>query len=99
VTARDVSEATTVGSALALDLLITDYLMPDGTGEELIAKLREHDPSLKVLLISGHHGMLDEAETGFWKRERHLSKPFTVDDLRTAVADLVGSPQSDGIAR
>src|SRR6185503_7048485 len=38
--ARDVDEAWRLGRSTLVDLLITDYLMPDGTGDELITRLR-----------------------------------------------------------
>jgi CheY-like chemotaxis protein len=36
--ARDVAEAWRLGRSTLIDLLITDYLIPDGTGEELITR-------------------------------------------------------------
>lgn len=91
-TARDVAEAFALGRSAPVDLLITDYLMPDGTGAELINRLRESQPSLKVLIMTGHEAMLDEQGYHWWTKERHLGKPFTVDALRHAVAELIGVP-------
>jgi CheY-like chemotaxis protein len=91
-TGRDVAEAWAVGCSAPVDLLITDYLMPDGTGEELINRLRERQPSLKVLIMTGHVAMLDQEGYPWWTRERHLSKPFSVGDLRLAVMELIGAP-------
>jgi CheY-like chemotaxis protein len=91
-TARDVAEAIAVGRDSSVDLLITDYLMPDGTGAELIRRLRERQPSLKVLIMTGHEAMLNEQGYDWWTKERHLGKPFTVGDLRDAVTELIGSP-------
>jgi CheY-like chemotaxis protein len=91
-TARGVAEAVMVGRDASVDLLITDYLMPDGTGAELIRRLRERQPSLKVLIMTGHEAMLNEQGYDWWAKERHLGKPFTVGDLRHAVTELIGSP-------
>jgi CheY-like chemotaxis protein len=90
--ARSVSEAWMLGRGAPLDLLITDYLMPDGTGEELITKLRDTHPSLKTLMLTGHQGMLDDEGFGWWKHVRHLAKPCSLVDLRAAVMALIGSP-------
>lgn len=92
LTARDVAEAWTLGSTTFVDLLITDYLMPDGTGEELLTRLREVRPSLKTLILTGHGRMLDDEGFGWWTHERHLAKPCSVDDVRAAVTDLIGPP-------
>jgi two-component system, cell cycle response regulator CpdR len=91
-TARDVAQAITLHRHAPVDLLITDYLMPDGTGSELISRLREAQPSLKVLLMTGHAAMLDQEGSHWWTTERHLGKPFTIHDLRSAVTELIGSP-------
>jgi CheY-like chemotaxis protein len=91
-TACDVAEAVAQGRDTNLDLLITDYLMPDGTGAELIRRLRERQPPLKVLIMTGHAAMLNEQGYDWWAKERHLGKPFTVGDLRNAVTELIGSP-------
>ncbi len=80
------------GARTLIDLLITDYLMPDGTGEELITRLRDKHPALKVLILTGHGGMLDDEGFGWWTHERHLAKPCGVDDLREAVTQLIGPP-------
>ena len=66
--------------------------MPDGTGEELITRLREVRPSLKTLILTGHGRKLDDEGFGWWQHERHLAKPCSVDDLRAAVTDLIGPP-------
>jgi CheY-like chemotaxis protein len=90
--ARNISEALTLGRLAPLDLLITDYLMPDGTGEELIAKLRDTHPSLKTVMLTAHQGLLDDEGFGWWKHVRHLAKPCSLVDLRAAVTALIGSP-------
>ena len=41
-----------------LGLVITDHLMPGMNGSEFVRKLRQYEPSVPVLVISG----LDEAE-------------------------------------
>ena len=73
-----------------LDLLITDYLMPSMTGDELLARLRARRPNLKALIITGHAETLARELPDWWAREAHLAKPFTVDALRGAVDRLVG---------
>ena len=93
---RNIAEAWALGRGAPLDLLITDYLMPDGTGEELIERLREGHPSLKVLIMTGHGVILDREQYPWWTHERHLSKPFTVAALREAVEALIGPPPVAG---
>jgi len=39
---------------MAFDLLITDQTMPEMTGIELIARIREHRHSIPVILCTGY---------------------------------------------
>src|SRR5882672_5473153 len=77
--ARDGSEALHAADRqVALDLIITDYLMPEMTGDELLGRLRERRPSLKALVVSGHGEVLERELPDWWHGEAHLGKPFTL---------------------
>jgi CheY-like chemotaxis protein len=90
-TARDAAEALAILSAQnRIDLLITDYLMPVMTGEELAHRARELRPSLKILVLTGHALALEHAEPVWWASEPHVVKPFRFATLRDAVTDLIG---------
>ena len=91
--ARDPDEALHVASNFgSLDLLITDYLMPSMTGAELMARMREKRPALRVLILTGHADILDRENPLWWTQEAHLSKPPSLETLRAAVAGLIGPP-------
>lgn len=67
-----------------IDCLITDVRMPDGTGVELITKIREENKKLPVYLITGH---LDHSEKQVrtLKIEAVIFKPFDIDELADTV--------------
>jgi two-component system cell cycle sensor histidine kinase/response regulator CckA len=72
----------------AIDLLITDLLMPEMGGRALVARLREDAPELRALLVSGYDpGEGDIVSlppgTGF------LHKPFTAAAFLSAVRALL----------
>jgi CheY-like chemotaxis protein len=91
--ARDPDEALAIaGKLVALDLLVTDYMMPSMMGDELIARLRDIWPTLNVLIVTGHSEILDAENLPWWTAEAHLAKPFALGALRQAVADLIGAP-------
>lgn len=77
----------------AIDLLLTDLVMPEMTGREVAGRSSELRPGLKVLFMSGytddaivHHGAL-EANVDF------IQKPFTPADLARKVRKVLDSNQ------
>ena len=86
----DVIEAASGEEALArfdeepaIDLLVTDYLMPGMTGADLARAARARRPGTRVLIVSGYA----EAE-GIAPDLPRLTKPFRQADLVASVASL-----------
>ena len=89
--ARDGFEALAAAQQMgSVDLLITDYLMPSMIGDELIARVRKHQPHLQVLVVTGHHDILEREAAEWWKASAHLPKPFLPKTLREQVDVLTG---------
>ncbi|MDP9413214.1 MAG: ATP-binding protein [Pseudomonadota bacterium] len=67
-----------------IELVITDVMMPEMTGPELIRIVSKRYPHIAVLFVTGFVGEAGEAEelTGY----DILRKPFTVSALATAVS-------------
>jgi CheY-like chemotaxis protein len=79
-----------------IHLLITDVVMPEMGGRELVRIIREHRRGMPVLYISGYtddellrNGILEPGA-------RLLRKPFTPSELARCVSDLLPRPQSPG---
>jgi CheY-like chemotaxis protein len=73
----------------AIQLLITDVVMPEMNGRDLAKLITDHKPGLKCLFTSGytanviaHHGVLDEGLA-------FLQKPFSLKDLAFKVREAL----------
>lgn len=74
----------------AIDLLVTDVVMPGMNGREVAARITARDPRVKGLFTSGytadvvaHHGVIDAGV-------QLLEKPFSLDRLAAAVRAVLG---------
>jgi two-component system cell cycle sensor histidine kinase/response regulator CckA len=74
-----------------VDLVVSDVVMPEMDGPTLLRELRNRNPSLKIIFVSGY------AEDAFQKHlPEHgqfafLPKPFTLKQLVAAVKDTLAA--------
>jgi len=69
----------------SVDLLVTDYAMPDMQGSELADHVRQRFPAVKVLYQTGFSDMLFDDRVELEEGAAFLEKPFTARGLREAV--------------
>jgi CheY-like chemotaxis protein len=85
--AVDGPQAIEIASTLEpLDMLVTDVMMPQMTGDELGRRLRLLRPSLKVLYLTGYSDQLFKEKVTLWEDEAYLDKPSSPRGLLEAVA-------------
>ncbi|MCA9059276.1 MAG: response regulator, partial [Planctomycetaceae bacterium] len=92
ITARTAPEAIrTVSTSMKhVDLLITDIVMPGMGGAELIRRLRQIQPDLKALMISGYQALhTDGTEPADQSRFEILRKPFTGAELADRIQRIL----------
>ena len=88
--AGDGSEAIQVAAKFTgIDVLVTDVMMPNMLGDELARRLRQSEPDLKVLYLTGYCERLFKDKGTLWEAEAFLEKPCSVDGLRQAVSLLM----------
>ena len=76
------------------DLVIADYTMPGMTGLELARNIARERPGLPVVLLTG---FVDEIAPDVLRDSgvaRVLHKPTTIEELATAVAEILGKRKS-----
>ncbi|HYO16632.1 MAG TPA: ATP-binding protein [Thermoanaerobaculia bacterium] len=75
-----------------VDLVISDVVMPGMSGPEVVHRLRQRDPAIRAIFISGYtdnvvlrHGIL-EGEFEF------LEKPYSVNRLAAKIREVLSKP-------
>ena len=93
VTAQDGAEALDILTRDngAFDLLLTDIQMPVMDGIALALSAARDYPSLVILLMTGYAAQRERASNLNAIAHDVISKPFSVADIRTAVADALAS--------
>lgn len=78
-----------------VDLLLSDVAMPGMGGTELAQRLRERQPSVGVLFMSGYFDQETVRTPIEEGREWFIEKPFTPDELASRVAAVLAT-RGDG---
>jgi two-component system, cell cycle sensor histidine kinase and response regulator CckA len=73
-----------------INLLITDVVMPQMDGPELIREVRRIDPDIKVIFISGYTEDAFRQRLGSDRDIHFLAKPFSLKQLAIKVKEVIG---------
>ena len=91
-----VLEAGDFGQALALDgavdgevdLLLTDVMLPRGSGPQLAEKLGKRRPAMRILFMSGYTEET-KADHGLMNAANYVQKPLTPEGLLAKVREIL----------
>jgi signal transduction histidine kinase len=72
------------------DVVISDLGMPDMNGLELLQQIKQRDHRVPTVLITGWGRELSDEEAHARSVDYVLEKPFDQDDLRAALAEVMG---------
>ena len=94
--ARTVSEGLALAEVRRPALAILDVGLPDGTGLDLLRRIRaadglasRADPRLPVIVLSGHGTELDRLRSFEVGADDHVVKPFGYGELRARIAAVL----------
>jgi len=92
--AGNMHEAFSRLAAQRYDLCLTDMRLPDGDGLQVVRHIAQHNLDVPVAVITAH-GNMENAVTAFKAGAfDYLSKPVSLDQLRTLVKSALKLPQS-----
>lgn len=93
ILARTGSEGIEKYKVSEFDLVITDLVMPEKSGLDLIMELRKINPGIKVIAISGGggiHGRFDYLPIAkLVGAIKVIKKPFQINEIKAAVNNLL----------
>jgi len=90
VLAEDGSSALAAAAKMPrVDVLLADVMMPNMQGDELARRLRQQEPELKVLYLTGFSDRLFKDKITLWEDEAFLDKPCSVTGLLEAISLLM----------
>jgi signal transduction histidine kinase len=72
----------------AIDVLVTDVVMPRMRGTELAQRLKRAHPRMKIVYMSGY--LEHNSDEGFVSDSAHLQKPFSRDLLLKKMREALG---------
>lgn len=72
-----------------VDLVITDYRMPQSTGLDLVKHVHDNLPDTRIMMITGYPSVTGAVEAIRDGAGEYLSKPFTSEELLCAVERML----------
>lgn len=73
------------------DLVVTDYRLPNLTGLELLQRVKEKNPQIEVILITGYGSKESVLEALRLNAYAFIEKPFDAMELLNTVANCLGT--------
>ena len=101
--ARAGFEVRTTGNAATLwrwvqdgegDLVITDVIMPDENGLDLIPRIKKLRPELRIIVMSAQNTLLTAVKATERGAFEYLPKPFDIKELVSVVQRALSTPKS-----
>ncbi|AUG53714.1 response regulator [Thalassospira marina] len=88
--ANDGADALAIAGVITPDILITDIRMPQMDGNQLIRQMRERNPMIPVIVMTGHPGDAEMPhDTGDDAPVMVMAKPLDLKELHAIVDELV----------
>ena len=87
-------DITTVNSGLKaldlvkdqdIDIIFTDYKMPEFNGLELLAAVKQYKPEVEVIIVTGYGSMESAIQAMKFGSYDYLQKPFKLDHLKLII--------------
>lgn len=90
-------KALDVAGKEPISVLITDLIMPDMNGVDLLKKVREKRPDVVVIMVTAYGTIKTAVDAIRYGAAEYITKPFDVDEIRAVVARAVQARQNEAV--
>ncbi|MCC7166289.1 MAG: sigma-54-dependent Fis family transcriptional regulator [Rhodospirillales bacterium] len=91
--AGNLAEAASILAGGAIDLVVSDIRLPDGSGKELFERISRHQPGLPVILMTAFASVADAVALVQAGAIDYIEKPFALDELVAKISRVLGAIQ------
>jgi DNA-binding NtrC family response regulator len=88
-------EAIKTCQKMPFDVALIDIELPDTKGTELLKKLKEMQPKMVKIIITGHPSIENAAKSVNEKADGYVLKPFNVVELLKMIKRLVAEKKNE----
>lgn len=101
LTANSASAATALAEKhkQEINLLISDVIMPEMNGCEVLEIVQKTNPDIKALFMSGHPAEVLNSRGFTGSNLNFLQKPFSISDLAEKIGKLIRSSEYPAAAK
>lgn len=82
-------EAVGIVKEKKIDIVFTDYKMPEFNGLELLVAIKKYRPQTEVIIVTGYGSMESAIEAMKFGSYDYLQKPFKLDHLKLIIDRIV----------
>jgi DNA-binding NtrC family response regulator len=93
ITSQDPEAAFEIFRRIRPRIVLTDLVMPNLTGMELLERMTALDPAVEVILTTAHYSTESAVEAIQKGASDYLTKPLDLDKLRSRIASLLSDAE------
>jgi two-component system, NtrC family, nitrogen regulation response regulator GlnG len=97
--AASVAEQAVLLESYVPDVLVTDVILPDGNGLDLVPAILAKRPDLPVIILSAQNTLTTAVRATEQGAFDYLPKPFDIEELQRTVRDALARPRGDAAAQ